>query len=154
LSDVYVIDTSVLIQAYVSESETRRVQTLLNRLDDEDDSDELHVLEMCLIECGNVFWKHVRLHGMPLETARRNIKRLLSLPLIVHPSRDYLVDAFEIGITHQLAVYDALYIMLAKSLSLPLITTDAKQASVAQAEGVTLKPITDFPEYQEPGENS
>jgi len=39
--------------------------------------------------------------------------------------------------------YDSVYIVMGQTLNLPLITADQKQACAA-AEGVTVKPITDF----------
>lgn len=35
-------------------------------------------------------------------------------------------------------------VYIAERLGAPLITADAKQSAAAAAEGVTLKPITDF----------
>lgn len=55
-----------------------------------------------------------------------------------------LPRALEIGLKHQLAVYDSVYIALAEQLGYSLITDDGKQAAAATAEGITLKPITDF----------
>jgi len=52
--------------------------------------------------------------------------------------------ALEIGLKHQLAIYDSIYIALAEKLNYPLITVDQKQAKASQAEGVTLKNIADF----------
>jgi len=52
--------------------------------------------------------------------------------------------ALEIGLKHQLAIYDSIYIALAEKLNYPLITVDQKQAKASQAEGITLKNIADF----------
>ena len=52
--------------------------------------------------------------------------------------------ALEIGLKHELAVYDSVYIALAEQLGHPLITDDSRQATAASAEGITLKAITDF----------
>jgi predicted nucleic acid-binding protein len=149
MSERYVLDANVLIQAYVLEEYTRRVQTLLQALV-ETDTDEFNIPEFCLLECTNVLWKHVRLHGMPVETAQRSITEMRFLPLMVHKATDLLPRAFDIGLLPNLAIYDAIYIALAEQLRCPLITADVKQANVAASIGVTIKPITDFPEFTEP----
>ncbi len=43
-----------------------------------------------------------------------------------------------------LAIYDSLYIALAQSLDLPLITVDERQSVAATASGIIVKPISDF----------
>jgi predicted nucleic acid-binding protein len=48
------------------------------------------------------------------------------------------------SLRHQIVVYDSVYIAIAEQVGAPLITADQKQAQAAAAEGVTLKPITDF----------
>lgn len=151
MSERYVVDTSVLIQAYVSEVDTKRVQTLLHGLE-KPDPDELNIPEFCLVECVNVLWKHVRLHGMPLSTAKQAIEALLALTLTIHAASDLLPRTLEIGLSHDLAIYDAVHITLAENLGCSLITVDEKQAKAASVVGVSLKPITDFPEFVEPEE--
>jgi predicted nucleic acid-binding protein len=147
MSEAWVIDPSVLIQAFVMEPDTRRVRTLLYSLS-QDLPNQLHTVDNCLVECTAVLWKHVRFQNMSLAYAHNAIKELNTLALAVYISRDFLPRALEIGVTHGLAVYDTLYIALAEVTGYPLITADNKQAKVAQAVGVSLKPLTDFPPYQ------
>jgi len=64
--------------------------------------------------------------------------------LLVHFAPAYLSEAIDIGLDHGLAIYDALYIVLAQKLQTALITTDKKQMRVAQQIGVAIKPVTDF----------
>lgn len=141
MSDAYIIDTSAMIQAYVREPHTDHALALLAQLSADV---ELHIPEFCLLECANILWKHVRLHDMPTETARQGLQHLTALPLTVHPSSPYLDDALVIGLNHQLALYDSIYIALGKGLQLPLISADARQEQVAIANGVKLKSLTDF----------
>jgi predicted nucleic acid-binding protein len=138
-----VLDASVLIQAFVQEADTLRVQTLLQGLAT-DDPDELHIPEFCLLECANVLWKQARFQGMPASHAAQALAQMQSLPLIVHSSVDLLPRALTIGLDQQLAVYDALYIALAVSLALPLVTADERQRLAATASGIPLKPLADF----------
>jgi predicted nucleic acid-binding protein len=53
-------------------------------------------------------------------------------------------DALSIGLKYNLAVYDSLYLAMAKKLNLPFITVDVRQEAAAKAEGISLKSITDF----------
>lgn len=137
----YVVDASIVIERLIRESYTSNVQALFMHLKR---TDTLLIPEFCLLECTSVLWKHVRFQGMPFPTAEILLRDLRSLPLKRIPAKAALNDALRIGLTHQLAVYDSTYIALAKRLGYPLITIDAPQSRAAKAEGVILKPITDF----------
>ncbi len=149
MNEDIVLDASVLIQAYVREPDTARVQTLLQGLE-APQSSRLHVPVFCLLECTNVLWKHIRFHNMPVTYAKTAIGQMTSLPLIVHPATDLLSRALTVGLEHELAIYDALYIALAEQLACPLVTADERQADTADATGVVLKPLADFPEFAQP----
>ena len=49
----YVVDASVLIQAFVRDKDTPRVRTLLHSAFQQEPT-ILHVPEFCLLECANV----------------------------------------------------------------------------------------------------
>ncbi len=146
MSRAWVLDASVLIQAYVREADSARVRTLLLSLKSPQ-PDQLHIPEFCLLECANILWKHVRFSGMSVFQARRSIDEMRALPLSVYPASRLLPRALMIGLDHQIAVYDSLYIALAEIMGHPLITADERQAKTATALGVTIKPLSDFPEY-------
>lgn len=137
----YIVDTSIVVQFLVQDTHTGLVKHLFQTLTQDD---ELIVPEFCILECTNVLWKYVRFHGVALTTAESLVEDLTGLPLTTYAITDYLKRALVIGVTHQLAVYDSVYIALAEQLGYPLITDDARQATAASAEGVTLKAITDF----------
>ena len=138
----YVVDTSVVIAFLITEPYTDYARSLFNSLVVDD---EIYIPEFCRLECTNVLWRHVRFNQMPPDKAEQLVSDLLELPLILADVSGLLIDALRIGLAHQLAVYDSLYLALAKSLNLPLITLDTKQELAASKSGVTLKPITDFP---------
>jgi predicted nucleic acid-binding protein len=137
----YVVDTSVAIQYCITQNYTPEARVLVARMYS---GDRLHIPEFCLIECVNVLWKNVRLRGLPQTDADQMIFELLALPFQIMPVSTLLPRALQIGLNHQLAVYDSLYIALALSLNCPLITVDTRQESAATASGVIIKPITDF----------
>jgi predicted nucleic acid-binding protein len=55
-----------------------------------------------------------------------------------------LGTALAIGLKHNLAIYDSLYIALALRSRNAFVTLDARQGRAATAEGVTVIPITNF----------
>ena len=142
----FVVDASVLIQGYIQDAQTAYVLTLLKSVTD-DEPTVLHVPEFCLLECANILWKQVRFQGASVESVNKALARLDETPLTVHPARNLLSRALGIGLDNELAVYDSIYIALAQSSSLPMITVDARQIKAAQAAGITLKAITEFPPF-------
>ena len=92
----------------------------------------------------NVLWKHIRFDGLPQTDATEVVANLLMLPFQIVTVHPLLPTALQIGLRHQLAVYDSLYIALALKVNCPLITVDTRQSNAAAASGVILKAITDF----------
>ena len=137
----YIVDASVVIQRLIRDIHTTHVRALFDGLDD---LTQIHVPEFCLLECTNVLWKEVRFRGMPSTVAKSLIGDLKALSLNVVDVAVVLERALEIGLQHQLAVYDSAYIALAERLSYPFITVDNRQEQAAHALGVILKSITDF----------
>lgn len=137
----YIVDASVVIQVLITEPHTEQARALFQGLTADD---ELVIPEFCLLECTNVIWKKVRFQGMGETTADSLVDDLIGLPLTVYGSGDFLKRGLAIGLKHQLALYDSVYIALAEELDYPLVTDDTKQEAAARAEGITLKPLTDF----------
>ncbi|MEB3278259.1 MAG: type II toxin-antitoxin system VapC family toxin [Lyngbya sp.] len=139
----YIIDASIVIQRFIQQKYTPQVRILFNRLLE---GDQFYIPEFCLLECTNVIWKQVRFYGLPESQAQLLIQDLQSIPFNITSVNHLLYSALDIGLTHQLAIYDSLYIALALELDYPLITVDDRQSNTAINCGVTLIPITDFTE--------
>lgn len=137
----YIVDASIVVQLVVADRYTDEAKALFKGIED---GDTINVPEFCILECANVLWKQVRFRGVAQSEVDRLLDVLLALDIVVMTVHDLLPRALEIGLKHQLAVYDSVYIALAEKLEHPLITDDEKQANAAIAEGVRLKPITDF----------
>lgn len=137
----YVVDASIVIQHLVNELHTVHVNALFKEVGK---VTAVYVPEFCLLECTNVLWKHVRFQGVSASEAERLTIELVALDVTIAPVVGLLPRALEIGLKHQLALYDSVYIALAEKMGVPLITDDERQAEAADAEGVSLKPITDF----------
>ncbi len=141
MRETYVVDTSVVMQYLLIETYTSQAIVLVQRLHQ---GVQLCVPEFCLLECANVFWKQVRFQDMQQIEAEQLLIELLALPFQVMPVSNLLTRALQIGLSHNLAIYDSFYIALAENLNCPLITVDQKQAKAAIASNVVVKPITDF----------
>lgn len=137
----YIVDASVVCEYIVVGSLTSHAEAFFEQISAED---ILIVPEFCLLECTNVIWKQVRFNGMSIKDAKDNLKSIRLLKLKRVPMKRLLERTLEIAVKHNLAVYDSSYIALGLHLNYPLITIDEKQAKIAQAEGVTLIPITNF----------
>lgn len=142
MTSALVVDTSVLVQAFVEDRYTTQARAML--LEAFNEQTDLHILEFGLVECVNIFWKRVMFHGLQLSKAKVAVSNLQSTPLVIHSSDDYFLQALDIGVENHLPIYDSLYIVLADRLNLQLITDDVKQSSIAAKVGIALKPITDF----------
>ena len=82
-----VLDPSILIQAYIADTDSARVQTLLAGLEN-DPPDEFYIPDFCLLECTNILWKRVRFNGMPVAQAKQAVDdlRALSLLIVLQPT--------------------------------------------------------------------
>lgn len=137
----YVIDASIVVQRLIRDTYTEHVKVLFRQLLT---GNRLIIPEFCLLECTNVIWKQVRFQGMPQDQADNLVHDLNALPLTIMPVTGLLARGLHIGLIHELAVYDSVYIALAERLRIPLITADERQEKAANAMGVTIKALTDF----------
>lgn len=137
----FILDASIVVQHFIVDSNTNYVDALFEEMGNTITG---YLPEFCLVECTNVLWKQTRFNNVPLTTTLQHAKDLRALDLIVVSVINLMPRALEIGIKHQLAVYDSVYIAIAEQLNYPLITDDKKQAKAATTEGITLKSITDF----------
>lgn len=122
----WVLDASVAVKAFLPDEELA-----------EDASEFLEALEVGLIrtiyipehfyaECANVLWKSTVRYRLSPELAIQKLEGLSDLSFSVVTSNDIRIDALRLAVVTGISVYDALYVSLARSLRLPLITADAK----------------------------
>ncbi len=137
----YIVDASIVIERIIRGAYTANAQTMFRR---SLIGDEFIIPEFCLLECTNVIWKHVRFQGMPRHQAQQTLRDLRALPLKRVPSKLILNRSLDIGLNHNLAIYDSTYIALAMHSRYPLVTIDQPQIHAAMTEGVSVKSITDF----------
>jgi len=126
---VRVIDSSSLIKYFVREDGWRHVRELM--------LEGVISLDMAVKEVANALWRRILQGEMSYEIALKIVRDLAVNRVIPLESEDkYVEKAIEIGVKSKITVYDALFIALAKELSLELITSDKKQAEAAIGNGV------------------
>lgn len=138
---LYIVDASVVAEFLITGPYTPNTQAFFKGALT---GDSFTVPELALSECTNVIWKAVRFRGMPPALAMQALQDLKALPLKRVPTKSALNSALAIGLKHNLAIYDSLYIALALRSKQAFITLDTKQSRAAAAEGVTVIPITQF----------
>jgi len=126
---VKVIDASALIKYVNRESGWERVQEYLLA--------GCITVDIALKELANALWKRVMRKELTEKQAIEIMDFVLKKKLVkLFPQEPLLIDALKFSIGAALPVYDALYIMLAKSLKTELITSDKKQAEKAEEVGI------------------
>jgi len=128
---VIVIDTSALAKFILKEEGWERVADFLKAGTISVD----HVMK----ETVNAIWKRLIRGEISLEDARsmfEAMKEILGKAVVIENEMNYIDEAFEISIKHNITIYDSLYIALAKKKKLELLTSDEIQAQTASLEGV------------------
>ena len=80
--------------------------------------------ELILPEVANVLWKLTTLSGYPVAAATRAVEALGGVPLTLEPMGPNIGRAHSIATQFGCTVYDAVYVALAESLRVPLLTAD------------------------------
>ena len=84
-------------------------------------------------QISNIFWKAVRARRCPRQYAEESIAFLQQKNLTTVSSRELMSDALAIAITFDRTVYDSLYVALAVSYNVPLVTADERLANALAA---------------------
>lgn len=122
-----VLDASVGIKLFIEEEFSDKVQRLFAKLT-EDPQAEIHVPDLFYIECANILLKYTRRYERPLEDSLADIRDLGTLDLKITSTSELIEDALQLATRKDLTAYDACYAVLARKLTLPLITADAPLA--------------------------
>lgn len=124
-----VIDASALAKYVFKEEGWREVRKALE--------EEAVSVDHVVKEVANAIWKKcVVLKLEPIDVAHKRHQLLHKIVregvVALESESKYLEEAFKIAVENEVTVYDSLYIAQALGLGAQLLTSDAKQAHVAQ----------------------
>lgn len=127
-----VIDASSLAKYVLREDSWIEVRRSLEK--------ETVSVDHVLKEVANAIWKKaIVLKLEPIEVAWKRYQVLQKLVreniIVLEDELDYLDEAFKIALENNITVYDALYIAQTLRLKATLVTSDKKQAQVAEKLG-------------------
>ena len=123
------IDSSSLVKFFSKEEGWEKVAQIIK--------EGVITLDLSIKEVANALWKKIVIGEMNDDLAIKILYDLLkSEAIIIVNQDDYLVEAFKIANRNKITIYDSLFIALAKSKNLELVTSDKKQYEIAKNEGV------------------
>jgi predicted nucleic acid-binding protein len=126
---VIVIDASTLAKFILREENWEKVYEVLSK--------ETISVDHVVKEVANAIWKHYSIYkACSLDVAVKRfqlLRKIIDEELVSLESElKYLDKAFEIAAQNDISVYDALYISQAITRSIPLATSDKRQADIAE----------------------
>ncbi|RLE51973.1 MAG: PIN domain nuclease [Candidatus Methanomethylicota archaeon] len=125
-----VIDASSLIKYLFKERNWLKIEEQLLK-------EEVHTIDHAAKELLNALWKSTTLYKIFTEDIAiekwKLFKKLIGEKVIILENQEELLEeALQIALSHQITVYDALYLAQANKLKAPLLTSDQKQANAAK----------------------
>jgi predicted nucleic acid-binding protein len=126
---VRIIDSSSLVKFFSKEKGWEKVAQII--------SEGVITLDLSIKEVANALWKKVLKGDLNEDIAIKILSDLLKREAMIIVNQDeYLIEAFKIANKNKITIYDSLFIALAKSKNLELVTSDIKQYEIAKNEGV------------------
>jgi predicted nucleic acid-binding protein len=116
----YVVDAGIIVKWFVVEEyneEAKRVRR---------EEYELHVPDQMFAEVGNVLWKKNRAGDLSALDAVDILDSVGGFGFQSHASWPLVVHAIDIALQTGIAVYDGLYVGLARELDCELVTADRR----------------------------
>ncbi len=130
-----ILDASVAIKVVVAEPDSEHAERVLDHA--------LVAPDLLLPECGNILWKKVRRGELPAEPAAEAASALLALRVELLPAARFLAGALRRAVRLDHPVYDCLYLEMAATLGVPLVTADRRLLRLA-APGVQVIGLDDL----------
>jgi predicted nucleic acid-binding protein len=134
-----VSDASVVVKLLTPEQDSDRADLLIRRHD-------LVAPELLLAELGNTIWSRVH-GGLDMDIAADLLASALDLPLDLRSIRPLMARALAIAAAAHHPVYDCIYLALAESLDIPLVTADQRFLGAlhrASLQTVAVTALADF----------
>ena len=139
---ICVIDTNVLVKRVIPEDDSYVDGNILEQHDRGVIS--LIAPDYILTECANVIWKHARRHGMSNPDLSASLRALQSLGVRLTPQSELLEDALRFAAAADIAVYDALFCVLAQREDAELITADLPLVNRLAGSGLRVRPLREW----------
>ena len=139
----HAIDTSALIKYVLPEQESGIVEHVVAL--HHGGVVDLAAPEYLLVECANVLWKHLQRNNVQIEDAVPSFRELKELGNHLVPNLDLLDATLLFAQDHGVAVYHALFGVLAARESAPRITSDAALVRRRSGTGIQAVSPSDWP---------
>ena len=131
-----ILDASVAIKVVVAEADSDLAEPVLDHA--------LLAPDLLMAECGNILWKKVRRGQLPAESAADAAAALLAMRVELLPASRFLAGALRRAIRVDHSVCDCLYLEMAATLGLPLVTADRRLRQFA-GPGLQILGLDDLP---------
>jgi predicted nucleic acid-binding protein len=132
-----VVDASVGVKLFISESGSPQAETLFRQLTNDDPS-RIFVPDLFYAECANVLWKYARFYEYPPENASQDVQDLSNLALQSISTADLIRGAMALALEYRITIYDACYAAAAERLGMPLVTADDQLRRDLDGSGIEL----------------
>ena len=121
---VVAVDANVLLKAYIPEALSDNAASLLHKIEIKELSPVAP--DFIYSELGNVLWKKYKLKELNKHEILRIAEQFMLFPLYTIASKSIFQLALDISILHEISVYDAIYVGVAKIYETRLVTADKK----------------------------
>jgi len=98
-------------------------------------------IDLIVKEAANVVWRRTKGDAERAEPMLEALKELTEKTVRIEDERTHMDEAVRIAFSNNITIYDALYVSLAKTLKTPLITSDQRQAKIAEKLGIHTIPV-------------
>jgi predicted nucleic acid-binding protein len=117
-----VVDSNIVAKWIIGEPDSAQAQRLIPEVPLK--GNRLIVLDLAFVEATNAIWKLYHRGPATLDETRNFLASLLVSPVHVEPANRLLKPALENATRYDRALYDALFVALAKDLGLRGVTAD------------------------------
>jgi predicted nucleic acid-binding protein len=119
----FVIDASILVKLFFEEDHSDASVRHVKQ------ADELLAPELLWVEVANVVWKRHRRGEITAADAAGLLEEMLRVPIVTHTHAGLVTSALSLASETGRTVYDCLYLALAISHDIPVLTGDEKLAN-------------------------
>ena len=124
-----VIDASVAVKWLIEEEGSDAARRLAAS------GEDLHAPRLMASEVANALWRKARLGEIDHDSARASIAAIPEMPVLWNADETLSVDALRFALMLDRAVYDCVYLALARRIDGRLVTADARFANALAQTG-------------------